>query len=543
MSRNQKIFIGLLVSSHIAGLVIGMLYRFVDGDEGGTLVVTREVINGRVPIIDINAHNQPLLYYLYGLWMKLFGFDVITARSLSILAIFGTGIILIWWTYRFSKNYIVAVIVYFLFITNLTFFKTNIPVKPFALSNFFIFAAFALITAGYISKKSIGYASVSCAGFLLGLSLGVRFIYMLPVVFVLWLAFVMFKERERIGTIALKITVFSSALAVPLLPSAVIFAQEPFRAYTLWGGAYAQIYLGKGNNPDFAVDVHGPEKLHLMANGLMDALRVPDTLFLVLLLAISVVVFFFAWRRRITREKLYVYSFIWLVFAGIILVYAGLYQNYIGYVNQIVVFAILLTLPLFESVAGYLTLKRITIVAGVFLLVFASLFYVHFQKKLKTSIFYIFDPGSDIIITPRFVDNVSENVVKRLTKKDDRVLDVWGVFVFASGRRPVKGFEYPTDMPIFWRYMKKEENAAKYLFISRSELFGMIERQDIPLVILSDPKEFHRLVNKEDVPDPLYSLKDKVEQSYVLYKKYFVKPTNAWLLIYRPAKILSKTIL
>ena len=28
----------------------------------------------------------------------------------------------------------------------------------------------------------------------------------------------------------------------------------------IWAGAYAQIYLGKGANPDFVIDVHGTDK-------------------------------------------------------------------------------------------------------------------------------------------------------------------------------------------------------------------------------------------------------------------------------------------
>lgn len=75
-----------LIIVHAVILVAGVYFRFIDWDEGGMLVVSKEIINGRIPILDINSHNQPLMYYFYGMSMKLFGFNVIAARSLSAAA-------------------------------------------------------------------------------------------------------------------------------------------------------------------------------------------------------------------------------------------------------------------------------------------------------------------------------------------------------------------------------------------------------------------------------------------------------------------------
>ena len=53
MSKKQKILLASLIISHFVLLIIGIFFRFVDGDEGGHLVVSKEVINGRIPILDI----------------------------------------------------------------------------------------------------------------------------------------------------------------------------------------------------------------------------------------------------------------------------------------------------------------------------------------------------------------------------------------------------------------------------------------------------------------------------------------------------------
>ena len=175
--RLIKPLIALMAASHLAFVVAGMFFRFIDGDEGGMLTLSKEVINGRVPILDINAHNQPVFYYLYGGWMKLFGFSIVSARSLSAIAVFGVGLILIWWTRRFTKNWLVTAVVYLLYITSLTYFKTNIPVKPFALSNLFTFASFALLSGIYVKRGSFTLPVLFIAGLFLGLSMGVRYLH------------------------------------------------------------------------------------------------------------------------------------------------------------------------------------------------------------------------------------------------------------------------------------------------------------------------------------------------------------------------------
>lgn len=530
-----KPLIVLMAASHLAFVIAGMFFRFIDGDEGGMLTLAKEVINGRVPILDINAHNQPVFYYLYGGWMKLFGFSIVSARSLSAIAVFAVGLILIWWTRRFTRNWLVTALVYLLYITSLTYFKTNIPVKPFALSNLFTFAGFALLSGAYLKRGAFGQTVLFVSGILLGLSMGVRLIFILPFTFALWIFIAMLRQRPKmkVKEIVKGIATFTVGTTIPILPAIIIFIKEPVRAYTIWAGAYAQIYLGRGNNPDFIIDVHGQDKTGMMLNGLREIMNVPDMTLLLGVFVASTIIFFIHTRRRVDKTHATVYLFAWMVFVSIVYVYSNLYGGYLGYVNQVVLFLCVLSVPLIEAIANRVGFKKLVFSSAVITLAVVAAFYVYYQRRLKTSIFYMLK-SDDLIVTPAFVDKVSDDVIKKLTKPEDVVFDTWGAFVFASGRRPVKGFEYPTDNAFFWKLMPDREKARKYLYIPEPELFRMIEKQEIPLLVLGDPRELGFLLTGRYSADDQDSLNAHAEKRYRLYKKYFVKPTNAWLMFYVP---------
>ncbi|TAN62053.1 hypothetical protein EPN18_05480 [bacterium] len=533
MTARQRLIAIFLITTHFSALVLGMIFRFIDGDEGGMLVVTKEVINGRVPVLDINAHNQPLMYYFYGLWMKVFGFGIISARSLSVAVMFGAGLLLFWWAWRFTKNFGASAILYFLFITNLTFFKTNIPVKPFALSNFFIFAAFATLSVSYLKHNKLKTGVLFFTGLLVGASLGVRLIFMLPFAYGVWIIFVAVRDKAKFKATVAKLFSFGVGVTIPMLPSVWMYIKEPLRAYTIWAGAYAQIYLGKGSNPDFAVDAVGG-KTEMILTGLIDIINVPDNVFLLAALVISTVMFFSGTRRALDKARVNVYALAWLILTAILYIYSNLYGNYLGYVNQVVLFIIVLSFPLAMLVSTRLGAKVMAVLAVVFIALSTVLFYVHFQKRLNTSIFY-FTGSTDVIVTPAYVNTVAENVVRKYSKEGDKVFDTWGVFVFASGRKPVTGFEYPTDNAFFWALMKNKENASKYLFIPEPEIFRQMEKKEIPVVVLGDISEYPKISpDNSYAPGDLTLLRVHVEKHYVLVFKGFVKPTNAWVLIYVP---------
>lgn len=540
--KRLKLAIAALSLAHLALLITGMYLRFTDGDEGGMLVLAKEIVKyGRVPILDINAHNQPLLYYFYGLWMRVAGFTIVGGRSLSVAAMFVSGLLIVWWTQRFSKNLLVTLVVYLLFIVNLTFFKTNIPVKPFALSNLLTLASLVILSCAYMDRRALSMKTLALAGVLLGMSMGVRLIFMLPFAFAFWIAGVTLLDGAGVKETIRRLAVFTVATTVPILPAIWIFIKEPLRAYTIWAGAYAQIYLGKGNNPDFIVDIHKGNKTAVMTRGLMEVISVPDTVVLLVLLAVSTAVYFLIRRRAVDTPRRRVYLFVWLVFASILYVCSNLYGNYLGYVNQVVIFMILLTVPFFEELTQRVSARRFIIGLSVVVVLSVVALDIHYRSRLKTSIFYMFR-SDDLIVTPALVDKLSRDVVEKLTKPGDTVLDNWGVFVFESGRRQVRGFEYPTDSAFFWELMPDMTKASKYLFVPKPELFRQIDNNEIPLLILGDGQELTKLLTGEYLPEDPNTLNAYASRHYELYAKYFVKPTNAWVIFYVPKKTAGAAV-
>lgn len=433
---------------------------------------------------------------------------------------FTIGLLLIWWVYRFSKSYWVTTITYLFYITNLTFFKQNILVKPFALSNLFIFASFAVLTGEYLSNKMIRGIVLFFSGLFLGISLGVRLIFILPVIFIVWIVYVMFRNGAGFKDVAKKISIFFVGVIIPMVPSIVLFIKEPLRAYSIWAGAYTQIYLGKGSNPDFMTDIYKDSKTERMLSGVLEIVKTPDIAFLILAVFTSMIVIFFFWRKNVDKIKADVYLLVCLIFGSIIWVYSHIYVHLVIYANQIVLFAILLTLPLLEEISKRKTAKKIIIYSTFFLAAAISLLYLRFQQGFKTNLYNMLY-SSDTITTPGFVNKISDEIIKKHTK--DVILDgTGGMFVFASGRRPLKGLEYYTDIPIYWDSMTMPEKAWKYLFIPLAEVNMKIEKQEFAMVILFDDNYSHRL-------------RKQVEKYYDLYdSKNYLKPMKAWLLIYLP---------
>lgn len=104
------------------------------------------------------------------------------------------------------------------------------------------------------------------------------------------------------------------------------------------------------------------------------------------------------------------------------------------------------------------------------------------------------------------------------------------------------GFEYPTDSAFFWELMTDMSRAARYNFVPKPELFRMIDNNEIPLLVLGDGQELTKLLTGEYLPEDANSLNNYASRRYELYAKYFVKPTNAWIIFYVPRKASGPAI-
>lgn len=538
MDKRQKILLAFLLTGHLILLAFAAVNMPVGHDESGMLLVSKEVINGRTPVLDINAHNQPLFYYFYGIWMKLFGFSIVSARFLSVLSMAAAGLLLFCWAYRFLQNYLAAVLLYLFYVSIPIVVFTNITVEPYAISNLFMLASFVTLSSAYLSDMSFkSNGTLFLSGVLLGISLGARFIFMLPIAFTVWLVCVLISSGAGIKDTAKKAAIFSLGISIPLIPSVLIFILEPSRAYAIWGGAYSQIFFGKGSNPDFMTDVFKDAKAQMMLKGFFDILKKPDMLFFIPAIILSAFIVFFKWRGINDRLRSNVYLLALAISTAIIMVYSNMWLNYAGYRNQTVLFSLVLIAPLVDDIGRRTAFLKLASYTVILFICLAGLYNIFSKDTFMVGAFSTFKPPS-IFATPEFVNAVSENLVKRLTRENDVILDTFAIYAFTSNRRQVWGFEYPTDLPLFWFYMKREENAGKYLFIPKPEILNKVEKKEFPLIIFNDLNEFllPALSGGQSQYNNLDFLRDCIERRYDLYEKYFDKGSKYWHIFYIPKK-------
>ena len=190
-------------------LVFGPLvvFRFLDGDEGVYAYASRLVLHGHVPYRDLFYEQMPLLPYVYGAWIGIFGESWYAARSLSALAAAATGALLFLHVERRlgGRPALAGIGLYAL--SGLVFGYFTI-VKTFALASLFLFAAYVLVEA----RRPRWLA----AGLLVGLAVDTRLVFAaaIPV-------FAVLAARRR------ALPSFGGGLAAGLVPSIVFLTLSP----------------------------------------------------------------------------------------------------------------------------------------------------------------------------------------------------------------------------------------------------------------------------------------------------------------------------
>ncbi len=157
--------------------VLAML-RTVDGDEGDYMLASRQVIEGRLPYVDFLYTQTPLLPYVYGLWMKLFGLNWYAGRLLS--AIFATALGTLIYVYgtRAFKSQGLALVGLFLFGTSAFVLAWDTTVMTHALAGLLLFSAFTVLAVG---PRIPRISRFILSGFLLALAVDTRLLILAAV--------------------------------------------------------------------------------------------------------------------------------------------------------------------------------------------------------------------------------------------------------------------------------------------------------------------------------------------------------------------------
>jgi 4-amino-4-deoxy-L-arabinose transferase-like glycosyltransferase len=190
-------------------LVFGPLvaFRFLDGDEGIYAYASRLALHGHVPYRDFFYEQMPLLPYVYGVWIGVFGESWYAARSLSALAAAATGALLYLHVERRAGRWPALAATCLYALSGLVFGYFTIVKTP-ALASLFLFGAYVLVEA----RRPRWLA----AGLLVGLAVDTRLVFAAAIP-----AFAVLALRRR------GLFQFGGGLAAGLVPSVVFLALAP----------------------------------------------------------------------------------------------------------------------------------------------------------------------------------------------------------------------------------------------------------------------------------------------------------------------------
>src|SRR5947199_345829 len=138
---------GLLAILMAAVFVPMSFFRLIDDDEGAYLLVSRLVVEGRLPYHDFFYPQMFLLPYVYGAWMKLVSYSWYGARVLSAVFSIALGVLVCRQAARLAGARRWGVLAVVLFTFSSLAFGWYPLVKTFVLPTLFLFAAYAVLSS------------------------------------------------------------------------------------------------------------------------------------------------------------------------------------------------------------------------------------------------------------------------------------------------------------------------------------------------------------------------------------------------------------
>lgn len=196
------------------------LQRLIAQDEGYYALAAKLVTQGRLVYRDFFYPQMPALPYVYGIWMKVFGFSWESGRALSAVLAVAIGLMLFQYL-RHKCGSAAALAGVFLYATSSMVFPWFCLMKTYALSTVLLFGAYFLCEMP--SRISKEWRAI-LVGLLCGLTVNVRlfFAVLFPVLlWALWRQELDHKARLKIAAVAL------AGFAVTFLPHIYFLAALP----------------------------------------------------------------------------------------------------------------------------------------------------------------------------------------------------------------------------------------------------------------------------------------------------------------------------
>ena len=195
------------------------LHRFIDGDEGFYLLASRLVLHKRL-YLDFLYEQTPLLPYVYGVWMKVFGVTWVSARILAALLTSALGTLVCEDVWRQTRSWVCGTVAAILFAASTLVFGFLPIVKIYSLAGLALFAAYVTISR-FTPRSSLWLAA--CSGLLFACSVSTRsyLVVLLP-----WFLGWIVRGSEPGGKIKSSVW-FLGGAAVGMIPSLYFFLMSP----------------------------------------------------------------------------------------------------------------------------------------------------------------------------------------------------------------------------------------------------------------------------------------------------------------------------
>ena len=462
--------VGLLVSA--AFFVPLAVWGLVDNDEGYYGLAAKLVFEGQVPYRDFFYPQAPLLPYVYGAWMQLFGMSLYAARTLSVLFALALGVLVCRHTVtRFGSIWVGVVAVTSLAATRLVS-EWYTMTKTYALSTLCLFGAYMLIDrAGYKRTPRHWLA----AGVLLGLAVDVRLIFVTTVpVFavVVWRTPAAARLRAAAHWVA--------GVALGLLPSLILFVAAPrqfvfgnigFHAVRSEGGLVGNLEQ-KG---DIVEDI---------------LLHQPQYVALVVLAGVAVV-----WRLT-TRRPPPIAFWLAATLGFVSLLPTPTYTQYFCTTIPFLIFTALELLPLVRARITRPDRKGLEqwVLVGVAMItvMFAAegVHGIDIAHRANSTDIGLFNQGK-VSSTTKVAD-----VIDAHTTPGERVLSFRPVYIFLSEVQQVPGFE--NDFAPMAAETVSPEDARRLNLITNEELASLIRDRRVRLIV--NPVDTHFVLGSAGRP-------------------------------------------
>ena len=216
------------------------IFRVVDADEGAYLLAAKLVMQGKLLYHDFSYPQMPLLPYLYGAWMKLFGMTWYSSRFLSALFSIALGLLLYRQIARVTGRPPLA------FLATIAFAFTGLTFSWYPLVKTFVFPTLMVFLSYAVLDSSIRW-KYFLSGVCLGIAVSTRF-YVGIVILTLAVEVV---RREHGITGLRQLGVLAAGFVVALAPNLVLFAVNPDAFIFNILGHHAIRSMGSGPVGDF----------------------------------------------------------------------------------------------------------------------------------------------------------------------------------------------------------------------------------------------------------------------------------------------------